>query len=184
MTRSKSIVNDFLALRTLIFAIHYSVFEGFSQISIIASKMLSKSLLSSQNVPRWLQNVPKSLSRRPKRLPRRSQDAPRGSQDAPKTPQELPKSLPRRAKTLQEAPKSSQEAPKRLQEAPRASQEPPKRPQEAPKMLHLSYLALPVSNLPILQASKPSHLQRPSLQASKPSLALKLRSLSKHLSCF
>ena len=39
-------------LETLIFAIPYMVFEGFSILSIIASKMLSKSSLSSQNEPK------------------------------------------------------------------------------------------------------------------------------------
>ena len=39
-------------VKTLIFYDPYNVFEGFSIINIIASKMLSKSLLNSQNVPR------------------------------------------------------------------------------------------------------------------------------------
>ena len=44
----------FFILKTLIFAIPYSVFEGFSKFNIIAYKMLPKSLLWSENVPRWL----------------------------------------------------------------------------------------------------------------------------------
>ena len=76
--------------QTLIFAIPYMVFEGFSNFEIIASKMLSDSLLSLQNTPRCLQMSPK-------RVPRSSQESPETSQEVPKTLPRRPKSLPRRS---------------------------------------------------------------------------------------
>ena len=106
----------FLSLRTSIFAIPYNVFHGFSYFKLIASKMLPKSLLSSKNLPRWLQNTPKSL-------PRRSQDASKSSQDRSKSPQDpsrRPKKTPKRPLT---APKMRQRGSKML---PRGSKRLPR----------------------------------------------------------
>ena len=62
--------------------------EGAEELKAIASKMLSKSLLSHKNLPSWLQNAPKGV-------PRASQEPSNGPQEAPKNPQEAACSLPR-----------------------------------------------------------------------------------------
>jgi len=106
-----------LTLRSLIFAIAYSVFEGFSKFRQSARKTLSKYENSTRNASAWVQNPLETLPRQPKRLPR-------GSHEAPKTPQEASKTLRRWPKRL---PKRFQKRPHGFQDVPRrqlASQQP------------------------------------------------------------
>ena len=99
--------------------------------------MLSKSFLSSKNLPRCPQEPPKNL-------PRCSQDAPSNLQDGPKSSQDRPTSLQDHQKSSRQALQTSQKTPKKLQEASKrvpgdlqAAQEAPKRlprePQDIPK---------------------------------------------------
>ena len=81
---SKLNFHDFLILRTLIFAIPYSVFHGFSIFQQIESKMLSKLQNPPQHALRCVQNAPK-------RLPKGLQEASKRSQEHPKRPQGLPR---------------------------------------------------------------------------------------------
>ena len=108
--------------------------------------MLPKSVLSSKNLPRWLQNTPKTL-------PRAFQDAPKALPDGAKTPQEVhnitqkalktPRVLmlmlmlvlmerSRRVQKLPKGPRRLQDTSKKL---PTGSQEVAKSRQEPPIML-------------------------------------------------
>ena len=121
---------DFVLRKTLIFAIPYSVFEGFSTFQQIASKVLFRPQNSSKTSPKSLQNASKSLPRGPQDTPR---TLPRGPKGVPRALQTLPRALkmtkishsePLRVPTR--LPRESQRPPKRPKSLPRALQQPPK----------------------------------------------------------
>ena len=128
---------EFLSLKTLIFAIPYSVFEGFSKFQQIASKVLFRPQNSSKTSPKSLQNASKGLPRGPQDTPR---TLPRGPKGVPRALQTLPRALkmtkishsePLRVPTR--LPRESQRPPKRPKSLPRALQQPPKTTKRPPR---------------------------------------------------
>ena len=129
-----SVFHHFQSLRTLIFAIPYSIFHGFSIIQQIASKMLSKLQIRSKTAPKSFRNAPKSLPRgsqdTPRTLPRGPKSVPRGPQSTPRAPQEAPRDPQEHPKRHQETPKSAPRSPKTAQDRSHTAQ---KRPKTAPR---------------------------------------------------
>ena len=131
-----SIFHAILTLRTLIFAIPYSVFHCFFNILTNRFETASQASKSPPNyrkmAPKWFQDPPKMPPRDPKSGPRGPKSAPRASQDRQNDSLWAFPASHKTPKTTQETPKSSQEAPKRPPRAPkrlpRGSQEAPKRP--------------------------------------------------------
>ena len=119
-----SIFHDFLTLRTSIFAIPYSVFQGFSIFQQIASKMLPEvkkyPQCDSKRPPRVSPETSKRPQERSKRLQElssRPQEHPKIAKIAPSGPSQRPTRLTRRPKTPPRAPKRLyrfQETSKRL----------------------------------------------------------------------
>ena len=88
--------HGFLTLGPSIFAIPYSVFEGFSKFRQSARKTLSEYENATRNASVWVQNLLETLPRQPERLPRGSHEGPKRPQEASKTLRRWPKRFPKR----------------------------------------------------------------------------------------